>query len=661
MRQKIKNPIEAERRKYIRLDSVFPVQFRLLAADGKSFISDWLQGFTNNVGKGGICLFVNNLKPEMAGLIQSKQVKLSLNIEIPLGAKPVPALANVVWVKESPDEINKYFIGAGYEQIEHHASARILHFAWGKKLFAPVALSIIVILAAGLTLNAYVSFQLIKGNKSLVSQLVAIVQESSVAKQKIKEINKQKEELQVGIQALKLRTQTVEGERAKLEEKAKLAKEQTKLEVIQRNKKIAELNSLISKLTQEKSSSQERLISLQNQENNVSEEFLRLDKSRAILQEANFAKMYQWLKIHQNPRTGLVMSFEGDSDISEWAFTYDQSLLVQAYTIFADFDRAKKIIDFYQHKAERVNGLFLNSYYATDGKAAEYIVHSGPNIWLGIAVLQYTKEANDPSYISLAEDIAQGIISLQEEDREGGIRGGPDVTWYATEHNLDAYAFFNMLYNVTGKNKYAVARDKVMKWLVLHTYDKSDVPIKRGKGDSTIATDTYAWSIAAIGPEKLEAIGMNPDKIIDFAEKNCSATVSFVRPEGKTIIIKGFDFAPQRHVSRGGVVSSEWTAQMVVAYKIMSEFYYKKGMIAKSRAYRVKADSYLLELSSMIISSPSPSGQGEGCLPYATQEFVDTGHGWKTPKGKATGSVAGTTYTLFAYYNYNPLQIKATQ
>jgi hypothetical protein len=60
----------------------------------------------------------------------------------------------------------------------------------------------------------------------------------------------------------------------------------------------------------------------------------------------------------------------------------------------------------------------------------------------------------------------------------------------------------------------------------------------------------------------------------------------------------------------------------------------------------------------MIISSSSPTGQGESCLPYATQDFVDTGHGWMTPKGNSTGSVAGTAYAFFAYYGYNPLELK---
>jgi len=61
-----KNPLRKEQRRYIRLDSVFPVEFRIFSLDGKSFLSDWLQGFTNNIGKGGLCLLVNNLPSELA-------------------------------------------------------------------------------------------------------------------------------------------------------------------------------------------------------------------------------------------------------------------------------------------------------------------------------------------------------------------------------------------------------------------------------------------------------------------------------------------------------------------------------------------------------------------------------------------------------------------
>ena len=636
-----KDYLGLERRKYIRLASVFPVQFRILSLEGKESLSDWLQGFTNNINKGGICLAVNNLKPELARLIKDRHVKLSLDIEMPLAAVSVPATAKVAWIKDVTGQPNKYLIGLSYEEIAPSANMRIMRYAIAKRLFVPASLTIIIILGLGFLIGTYINVRLIKGNKALVRQLVKIIQESSIAKQTVKAINKEKEDLQLKIQALQLRISVAQEEKEKLEAN-----------------QIAQKNAVIEKLTQEKAALEEQLIAVQHKENTITEELLRLDKKKVTLEKANLDKMYQWLKIHQNPRTGLVMSFEGDSDIADWAFIYDQSLVAQAFTNFSDFERAKKILDFFAKKVRKTKGLFYNAYYVSDGSPAEAIVHSGPNIWLGMAILQYTKKSQDLSYLGLAEEIASDIINLQNRDSEGGIRGGPQVEWYATEHNLDAYAFFNMLYKVTTKKRYLQARDEVLNWLVGHTYDKTSLPIKRGKGDSTIATDTYAWSIAAIGPEKLQELGMNPDVILEFAEKYCSVEVSYERPEGGTIKIKGFDFAPQRNVARGGVVSSEWTAQMAISFKIMADFYYKKDMIAKARTYELKADEYLQGLGNMIISSPSPSGQGESCLPYATQDFVDTGHGWVTPKGRSTGSLAGTTYALFAYYNYNPLELK---
>ncbi|MDD3233998.1 MAG: hypothetical protein PHG46_01845, partial [Candidatus Omnitrophica bacterium] len=132
----------------------------------------------------------------------------------------------------------------------------------------------------------------------------------------------------------------------------------------------------------------------------------------------------------------------------------------------------------------------------------------------------------------------------------------------------------------------------------------------------------------------------------------------YVKQDNRTVKIKGFDFSAAEHLARGGVVSSEWTAQMILAFRIMADFYSAKGIESKVQMYEAKADEYLNGLVNLIVSSPSPSGQGQSCLPYATHDSVDTGHGWISPKGKRTGSVSGTAYTLFAYYRYNPLEIK---
>ena len=647
-----------ENRQYLRLDTVLPVQFQLVGLDGKSDLSGWLQGFTNNLGKGGICLCVNNLPEQLAQLIKEQKAKVSLTIELPILQKPIAALAEVIWIKEGPAGENKYYIGLHYERIDAGSNNRLMCYAWGKKLFIPSVLAAIILLGIGLALNSFVNYRLEEGNKALVRKLASVIQEAEQARRTFQGINREKEGLQEKIQGLEARIQAIEGERLKLQEEASLELNEKIKKISEKSKKINEFNILMQQLLQEKSNLKNRLSSLQLKESVVAQELSRIDEKKAVLEKANVDKMYQWIKVHQNPRNGLVMSFEGDGDISGWAFIYDQSLAAQAFSNFGDFERAKKILNFFNNKAKRKDGLFMNAYYVNDGSPAEYIVHSGPNLWLGIAIAQYIHKSGDRKFINMAEEIADGIITLQKQDPEGGLRGGPSVTWYSTEHNLDAYAFFNMLYTLTNNQKYLAARDKAINWLVKHTYDKMDIPVKRGKGDSSIATDTYAWSIAAIGPEKLKELGMDPDRIIAFAEDTCAVDVFFTRPDGQKVKIRGFDFAPQRHISRGGVVSSEWTGQMVVSFKIMADYYLKKGILARGNNYQLKAEEYLTSLGNMIISSPSPSGQGESCLPYATQDFVDTGHGWFTPKGKSTGSVSGTAYTIFAYYNYNPLEFR---
>ena len=633
----------SENRKYLRLDTIFPVQFRLESVDEKLFLSNWLQGFTNNIGRGGLCLCVNNLDNSFLKLLKEKKVKLLLEINLSISRKPIPASAKVAWVKEGFGNMHQHFIGLSYEHIPAKQNNMLLRYAKVRKFFSPVALSLIILLALALGVNSFFNIKLTHSNKLLVEELVSVIKESTVANQKVKDAVAERQDLQQKLKSLEGRIISAEAERN--------SSQTVSLE------QVKHFNDLVNKLTLEKTLLQKEMVNVQQKEKVAAGELSVLDQKKIALEKANLSKMYQWLKIHQNPHTGLVMSFEGDKDIANWAFVYDQALLIQAYTQFSDFGRAKKMLDFFIKDAKRENGWFFNAYYANDGSPAEYAMHTGPNIWLGLAIMQYTQKTQDKTYLGLAENIAQTIINLQNKDADGGIRGGPSETWYSTEHNLDAYAFFKMLFKFTGKQSYRLAQDKTLNWLVLHTYDSQDLPIKRGKGDSTIATDTYAWSIAAIGPKRLKELSMNPDKIMEFVEEHCSVEVKFVRPNGQSVKIKGFDFAPQRHIARGGVVSSEWTAQMVVSYKIMAEFYNKSDPV-KALKYSNKAEMYLKALSNMIISSSSPSGQGEGCLPYATQDYVDTGHGWMTPKGSHTGSVSGTVYTLFAYYGFNPLELK---
>ena len=154
-------------------------------------------------------MIINNLDAEFAIPLKELKVKLSLNIELPMRAKSIPALARVAWVKEVASRPNKYLIGLCYEQISPKQNNMIMRYAWMKKLFVPLTLSIIALLILGFFFNSFINVKLIQGNKALVEQLINIIQESSVAKQKVKEINKEKEDLQLRIQTLQARIESL--------------------------------------------------------------------------------------------------------------------------------------------------------------------------------------------------------------------------------------------------------------------------------------------------------------------------------------------------------------------------------------------------------------------------------------------------------------------
>jgi TolA-binding protein len=625
---------DKNQRRYLRLDTVFPVEFRIESPDAREYLSGFKQGFTNNIGPGGICLSVNNLEEPLADLLRKHDVSIALKIEIPVFNNPVSARAQVAWVNAVSGAPGKYLIGLSYCQINRAARKRIIYYALMRKFLPAVILGVLILLGIAAAAAGLTNVKLAQHNKALARQLVATLEESKSARKEISAIIAERQNLQAEIGELELR-------------------------IIQAKKDAQSLGdnreALIRDLTSERDGLKEQLSSVRHQENVAEQKIADLDKKREGLEKANADKLYRWIKVHQNSYNGLTISFEGDSDIRGHAFLYDQSLAALANTYYSDFDANRRTFDFFLARAKKKDGLFYNAYYASDGEPAEYIIHSGPNIWLGIAIAQFSARSKDNRYLVIAEEVAEEIIKLQ--DSQGGVPGGPGLGWYATEHNLDAYAFFNMLYKITGKSKYSNAARRILSWLLEHTYNKSEIPVKRGRGDSTIATDTYAWSVAAVGPGKLKEIGMDPDKIMEFAENTCSVEVLYAHPDGRKVRIKGFDFAPQKNLVRGGVVSSEWTAQMVISYRELAGYYASHNQDAKAARYRAKAAEYLSSLGNMIISSPSPSGQGENCLPYATQDSADTGHGWYTPKGKSTGSLSGTAYTVFAYYNYNPLEL----
>jgi len=661
-----------EHRKYIRLNAAFPVEFQFIDSETSGSISDIKQGFTRDVSKGGICLEVNNLEEGLDQVIKEGRAKVDIRLHIPLSMPETKAIAKIAWHEKIKSGYpNKYLIGLSFLQIDPKDSSRI-YFHATRVILTPVITAVLFLfLVSGIAYFYSAGFKSKADNIKLVEEM--------------NQLSTKKSELEKNLLALDKEHGAVESKIALNEDKIKKYKAQIKdLEKVatdtktkdkliayleddkEKTKKImkhvlyqrAVFNQKTQDLSRENVYLKNRISRLSNQKVSTEDNLKSLLSSFNTIEEKNISGMYQWIKNHQNRRTGLVMSYRGDKDLEELAFTYDQSLSSQCFTLVGDQENAKGVLDFYRSKAEKSEGAFANAYNPRTGKIAEYHIHSGPNIWLGIAIAQYTQKFKDDEYLPIAEDIAKWLIALQGEDKNFGIRGGPEFKWFSTEHNLDAYALFGMLYKIIEDDRYLEAQNRALDWLKKNSFNRLEYRLNRGKGDATIATDTFAWAIAAIGPQLLKESDMDPDQIMDFTETNFLVTADYTRQDGEKVKVTGFDFGKYEHMSKGGIVSTEWTSQMIVSFRVMADYYKKNGDFNKVKYYDKKADFYLSEMEKMIISSPSKAGQGQACLPYATQDDADTGHGWKIAQGTKTASIASTAYIVFTKYNYNPLVLE---
>ena len=642
------------RRKYIRTSTVLPVEFFIIDQKGKK-ITPWLQGFTQDIGTGGICLSINDLWWGFTDRLQQKGITLSLKINLPLGQKPIPLKAKVAWiVKKKLAHFEHCRVGLEFIGDNQKASASLFKFALFKKVI-PYTLSILMSAVLVVSLSLYWRMaSLARENRKLVSKYIRIIEKSGSFKESLEEELVSSKFLKSRQLALEERIESLNQEVVEWQDKyqglkKKDGKESHLKESSRVESKVSSLESELANLINENQF-------LKNKEKESIESALRIQNEVKDLQKQKleFSKkiidgMYDWIKNRQDNVRGLVLSYEGDDSLDRVCFTYDQALASIVFLISGDVKRADKILDFYLKQIRK--GQIYNAYF-TQGDVFEYVIHSGPNAWVGLAALCYTKSTGDRKYLSIARKVGDVLLSMM--DSEGGVIGGPSVSWYSTEHNLDAYAFFNLFYQITGERRYQEASRRVKEWIKRYSYTQYGPPVKRGKGDSTIATDTYTWSIAAFGPEKLYEMKMNPEEILKFAIEHCEVSINFKRNEG-SVRLKGFDFGKVKNAPRGGVVSGEWTSQMILALEIMADYFEPKDT-KKYNNYMKKSLLYFNELQKMLISSPSRAGKEDPCLPYASSPHIDTGHGWRTPKGDSTGSLASTAYFLIAYHGYNPLK-----
>ena len=397
-------------------------------------------------------------------------------------------------------------------------------------------------------------------------------------------------------------------------------------------------------------------------------------------------KLEHWLSINKDQPTGLPHSHVGDGRFDDWAITYDSAVTTLAHIAAGRINDAKRILDFYIQtpKVWRLGGI-IEAVNPTGHAASgmDWSVRTGSNLWMGMASFHLYKKTGEIRYLELARKLADFAVSLQntvEKDPNfGGIRLGPqgekiypsdqhlgydesqpsffDV--FATEHSIDAYALFNMVYQETKDEKYKNAISKTLHWLKNVGYNKKEHRLNRGykKGDldPVVATDIHSWGISALGVEVLDAFDPGlAEKMVEFIENNCVSEVSYIKSNGQIVKIKGADFVDRNTavaLGRKPMVSPEWTFQFINAYRRLESYFMLHGDAKKEAKYKQKREELIGGMLDLAVDSNNALA-----YPYATQADAVIGHEYNTPR-EGNLSTIGVAYGILALTGFDPLII----
>ena len=140
--------------------------------------------------------------------------------------------------------------------------------------------------------------------------------------------------------------------------------------------------------------------------------------------------------------------------------------------------------------------------FLTDGA-----YRSGSNGWAAYALAKVLEAApldpRRPRLQEALEQVLQYLAGLQH-GTTGLIRGGDEVGWYSTEHNIDCWFAFLAAARVLGDATSLAVADRIQAGLVTHAWDESRGSFVRGghwatgTRDEVGALDIYSWGAMAL-------------------------------------------------------------------------------------------------------------------------------------------------------------------
>jgi hypothetical protein len=278
-------------------------------------------------------------------------------------------------------------------------------------------------------------------------------------------------------------------------------------------------------------------------------------------------------------------------------------------------------------------------------------VDTGNNAWVMVALLALHARTGEASYLAAARRVGDFILTMRQDTGTyrgfvGGIDNADHLTlsptrrvYASSEHNIDIYAAFTRMFQLTGEAKWRDGADHA--WAFVEAmWDPSIGLYRTGTADpETVNTtpgqlplDVQAWAILA-RPEFV--LAAHPD-LLATVEQTFGVT------EGG---IAGVDF----NNDRDGVWS-EGTAQMGVAYAVAGKLARALDVRASLDQIRVTATSPGTPDLASHLGLPGGAADDLG-LPAALHDGLSTGFGFQYHNRLHTGA---TSWNVFAQLGFNP-------
>lgn len=298
-------------------------------------------------------------------------------------------------------------------------------------------------------------------------------------------------------------------------------------------------------------------------------------------------------------REGLLVSFNippGDplAFLRGRSWTYDNAAAAAAFLTQGQVSRAKAVLEALNRLVAPDGSIGFS--YQVDSFFYDPRVRTGTAAWVGYVFALYQRRTGETAFQAAAERIAGCLKGFQAGS--GSLKGGPDVSWISTEHNIDAYFFFRELYRVTGNGSYLTTASRIKQSLLANHWVGGKNPhFLQGIGDPMPALDANSW-----GAIFLSAIGRSAqaNQALQYVESNFKTTQTVT---GSTVKITGY--APD---TARKAIWLEGTVGVAMAYQ-------RQG---NSR----KADSILNNVAALQ-AVWERQGRWRGALPYAMPRYTN--------------------------------------